>query len=181
MPSPPPGACTPGPSFWLDSAVNWWPWWPWWRRPPMASLAGLRSQTLILMVFSCILIFLFLSCFVISESHFRPFTEVVRKIGREVTRKRDGPTVAQRSRHQAEGLRLTRLAAAVADHPRKARRLRVVWRTGCNQQRNRPCAIYFAFLVWDSVRARHTAIAETAVRPSQGRRSRNVMIIVALS
>jgi hypothetical protein len=72
---------------------------------------------------------------------------------------------------------LTRLVAAVADHLRKARRLRVLWRTGCN----RPCAIYFAFLVWDSVRARHTAIAETAVRPSQGRRSRNVMTMVALS
>jgi hypothetical protein len=36
-------------------------------------------------------------------------------------------------------------------------------------------------LVWDSVRARHTSIAETAVRPSQGRRSRNVMTMVALS
>jgi len=29
--------------------------------------------------------------------------------------------------------------------------------------------------------ARHTAIAETAARPSQGRRSRNVMTMVALS
>jgi hypothetical protein len=38
-----------------------------------------------------------------------------------------------------------------------------------------------AFLVWDSVHARHTSIAETAVRPSQGRRSRNVMTMVALS
>jgi hypothetical protein len=43
------------------------------------------------------------------------------------------------------------------------------------------CAIYFAFLVWDSVRARHTSVAETAARPSQGRRSRNVMTVVALS
>jgi hypothetical protein len=29
--------------------------------------------------------------------------------------------------------------------------------------------------------ARHTAIEETAARPSQGRRSRNVMTIVTLS
>jgi hypothetical protein len=44
------------------------------------------------------------------------------------------------------------------------------------------CAqFYFAFLVWDSVRARHTSIAETAVRPSQGRRSKNVITMVALS
>ena len=43
------------------------------------------------------------------------------------------------------------------------------------------CAIYFASLVWDSVCACHTAIAETAARPSQGRRNRNVMIMVALS
>ena len=50
-----------------------------------------------------------------------------------------------------------------------------------SQQSSRLCAIYFAFLVWDSVRARHTSIAETAVRPSQGRRSRNVMTMVALS
>jgi hypothetical protein len=50
-----------------------------------------------------------------------------------------------------------------------------------NQQCNQPCEMYFAFLVWDSVRARHTSIAETAVRPSQGRRSRNVITMVALS
>ena len=43
-----------------------------------------------------------------------------------------------------------------------------------------PPGVNFAFLVWDSVRARHTAIAETAVRPSQGRRSRNVITMVAL-
>jgi hypothetical protein len=43
------------------------------------------------------------------------------------------------------------------------------------------CAIYFASLVWDSVCACHTAIAETAVRPSQGTRSRNVMTMVTLS
>ena len=36
-------------------------------------------------------------------------------------------------------------------------------------------------LVWDSVCARHTAMAETAARPSQGRRSRNVMAMLALS
>jgi len=39
----------------------------------------------------------------------------------------------------------------------------------------------FAFLVWDSVCARNTAIEETATRPSQGRRSRNVMTMVTLS
>jgi len=49
------------------------------------------------------------------------------------------------------------------------------------QQRNRLCAIYFAFLVWDSVCARHNAIDEAAVRANQGRRSRNVMTMVALS
>src|SRR6476469_4801273 len=53
----------------------------------------------------------------------------------------------------------------------------LVWRVERNQQ----CAIYFAFLVWDSVRARHTSAAETAARPRQGRRSRNVMTMVALS
>jgi hypothetical protein len=37
--------------------------------------------------------FPFLSCFVVSESHFWLFTEVVRKIEREVTRKSDEPTV----------------------------------------------------------------------------------------
>jgi hypothetical protein len=104
---------------------------------------------LILMFFFCILIFLSRVVLLFLKSHFWPFTEVVRKIGREVTRKSDGP--------------------------------RVVWRTGCNQQRNRPCALCFAFLVWYSVRARHTAIADTAVRPSQGRRSRNVITMVALS
>ena len=36
-------------------------------------------------------------------------------------------------------------------------------------------------LVWDSVRARHTAKAETAARPSHGRRSRDVMTMLALS
>jgi hypothetical protein len=54
----------------------------------------------------------------------------------------------------------------------------VVRRTERHQQRNRLRAIYFAFLVWDSVRARHTSIAETAPRPSQGRRSRNVMTFI---
>jgi hypothetical protein len=50
------------------------------------------------------------------------------------------------------------------------------------QQRNRLCAIYFAFLVWDSAYARHTAIAEAAVRPNQGRRSRNVRnVMLALT
>ena len=39
----------------------------------------------------------------------------------------------------------------------------------------------FAFSVWDSVCARHTSIEEIATRPSQGRRSRNVMTIVTLS
>src|SRR5262245_638922 len=39
----------------------------------------------------------------------------------------------------------------------------------------------FAFSVWDSVCARHTAIEETATRTSQGRRRRNVMTMVALS
>ena len=34
------------------------------------------------------------------ESHFWPFTEVMRKIGREVTRKSDGPTVLPRSRQR---------------------------------------------------------------------------------
>jgi hypothetical protein len=57
----------------------------------------------------------------------------------------------------------------------------VVRRTERHRQRNRLRAIYFVFLVWDSVRARHTSIAETAPRPSQGRRSRNVMTMVALS
>jgi hypothetical protein len=36
-------------------------------------------------------------------------------------------------------------------------------------------------LLWDSVRARHTAMPETAARPSQGRRSRNVRTMLALS
>jgi hypothetical protein len=36
-------------------------------------------------------------------------------------------------------------------------------------------------LVWDSVCARNTAIEETATRPSQGRRSRNVISMVTLS
>jgi hypothetical protein len=44
--------------------------------------------------------FPFLDCFVVSESHFWPFTEEMRKIGRKVTRKSDGPTVAQLSRHR---------------------------------------------------------------------------------
>ena len=57
----------------------------------------------------------------------------------------------------------------------------VVCRAECDQQRSRLRAIYLAFLVWDSVCARHTALAETAARPSQGRRSRNVMTMVALS
>ncbi len=57
----------------------------------------------------------------------------------------------------------------------------LVRRAKRSQQRNRLCAIYFALLVWDSVRARHSAIAETAVRPSQGRRSKNVITMVALS
>jgi len=35
--------------------------------------------------------------------------------------------------------------------------------------------------VSDSVCARHTAMAETAARPSQGRRSKNVMTMFALS
>jgi hypothetical protein len=39
----------------------------------------------------------------------------------------------------------------------------------------------FAFLLCVSVCSRHAAIAETAARPSQGSRSRNVIIIVALS
>jgi hypothetical protein len=30
----------------------------------------------------------------------------------------------------------------------------------------------FCFMVWDSLRPRHTSIAETALRPSQGRRSK---------
>jgi hypothetical protein len=34
------------------------------------------------------------------ESHFWPFTDVMRKIGREVTRKSDGPTVLPRSRQR---------------------------------------------------------------------------------
>ena len=38
----------------------------------------------------------------------------------------------------------------------------------------------FAFSVWDSVCAPHIAIEETATRPSQGRRSRNVMTMLAL-
>src|SRR5437660_7329156 len=48
-------------------------------------------------------------------------------------------------------------------------------------QQSELCAIYFAFLAWDSVRARHIASAETAMRPSHGRRSRNVMTMFALS
>jgi len=56
----------------------------------------------------------------------------------------------------------------------------VIRRPECGQQRNRLREIYFAFLVWDSVCARHTELAETAARPSQGRRSRNVMTMVAL-
>ena len=56
-----------------------------------------------------------------------------------------------------------------------------LWYGEPNAASSRLCAIYFAFLVWDSARARHTAIAEAAVRPSQGRRSRNVMTMVALS
>ena len=41
----------------------------------------------------------------------------------------------------------------------------------------------FILLAWFgiSVCARHTAVAETAARPSQGRRSRSVMTMVALS
>src|SRR5215472_2361080 len=39
----------------------------------------------------------------------------------------------------------------------------------------------FAFSVWDSVCASHTAIEEAAKRPSQGRKSRNVMTVVTLS
>ena len=39
----------------------------------------------------------------------------------------------------------------------------------------------FAFSVWDSACARHTAIEETATRPSHGRRSSNVMTMVTLS
>src|SRR5438552_19098958 len=70
----------------------------------MASFAGFRSQTLILMVFFCILVFLCLVVLLFVRSHW-PFTEVVRKIGRVVTRKSDGPTVAQRSRDRSEGLR----------------------------------------------------------------------------
>ena len=108
MPSPPSGACAPGPSFWFNSTLNWWPWWRWWpwRRPPMASLAGFRSHTLILMVFFCILVFLCWFVLLFLRSHLRPFTEVLRKIGREVTRKNDGPAVGQRSRPRAEGLRV---------------------------------------------------------------------------
>jgi hypothetical protein len=41
----------------------------------------------------------------------------------------------------------------------------VVCRAKCDQQRNRLCAIYFASWFWDSVRARHSAIAETAAPP----------------
>ena len=39
----------------------------------------------------------------------------------------------------------------------------------------------FAFLPCVSMRSRHIAIADTAARPSQGRRSRKVMIIVPVS
>jgi hypothetical protein len=54
-----------------------------------------------------------------------------------------------------------------------------LWYSGT--ERNQLCAIYLAFLVWDSLCSSHTAIAETAARPSQGRRSRNVMTMLALS
>jgi len=44
-----------------------------------------------------------------------------------------------------------------------------------------PSAIYFAFLVSDSVRPLHIAVAESAMRPSHGRRSRTVMTMLMLS
>jgi hypothetical protein len=41
------------------------------------------------------------------ESHFWPFTEVVRKIGREVTRKGERPTVAQGLRQRLRDFELS--------------------------------------------------------------------------
>ena len=68
---------------------------------------------------------------ILVSSYFWPFTEVMRKIGREVT-----PKVEFRS---------------------------------------------FAFPPCVSMCSRHIATADTAVRPSHGRSSRKVMIIVPLS
>ena len=173
----------------------------------------------------------------------------MRKIGREVTRKGDGPTVAQRSRqrlrdserssgllgyivfdcrmaagvmifaaaksaiHEIEAFLLFLIGAvflvgaAVVEAIHSQRKWYAVLGNSVNPRLRSPspqrssrrrsslrCAairravvaepnaiIYFAFLVWDSVCPRHTAVAETAARPSQGRRSRNVMTMVALS
>jgi hypothetical protein len=42
-------------------------------------------------------------------------------------------------------------------------------------------SFYFAFLLWVSMCSRHIATVDTAARPSQGKRSRKVTIIVPLS
>src|ERR1051325_2577124 len=51
----------------------------------------------------------------------------------------------------------------------------------CRRQRNRATSNYFAFLASDSVRAFHITVAESAMLPSHGRRSRNVITMFALS
>jgi hypothetical protein len=58
-----------------------------------------------------------------------------------------------------------------------------LWYAEPNAASNAVDYAQFILLAWFgiSVCARHTSIAETAARPSQGRRSRNVMTMVALS
>ena len=79
----------------------------------MASFVGSRSRSLIVFfAFFSVILFFFLFGLAFRElfilkTHFWPFTEVMRKIGREVTRKSDGPTVAQGSRQRLRDFELS--------------------------------------------------------------------------
>ena len=72
----------------------------------MASFVGSKSRSLIVF-FALLSVILFFFLFDVAfreisflKTHFWPFTDVVRKIGREVTRKSDGLMSAQASRER---------------------------------------------------------------------------------